>query len=107
MSTAQTEPIRPASIQEAFDAGRRAGFGVAALILSFVTFVSLLGAEKAILAIVLGVLAQRGAQPGSQARRFGRAAVGIGVLFLLTVAVVLIVFWDKIGELVAALEKLS
>ena len=44
-------------IAEAFNAGRRVGFGVSALVLSFVAFLSLLGAEKAILAIVLGTLA--------------------------------------------------
>jgi hypothetical protein len=36
----------------AYEAGRRVGFGVSALLLGFVTFLSLLGAEKAILAIV-------------------------------------------------------
>jgi hypothetical protein len=45
---------------EAYDTGRRVGFGVSALALGLVTFLSLLGAEKAILAIVLGALAVRG-----------------------------------------------
>jgi hypothetical protein len=92
---------------EAFAAGRRSGFAIAALILSIVSFISLLGTEKAILAITLGVLAIRGAQPGTSSRRLAGAAIGIGAMFLVTVAVILTVYWDKVGEFIALLEKLS
>jgi len=94
-------------LSEAFRAGRRAGLAVAALVLSMVSFLSLLGAEKAILAIVLGVLAARGAPPASLARRLGIAAVCIGAAFVLTLAVVLVVFWGQVLEFMQLLQKLS
>jgi hypothetical protein len=99
--------VNEGPIAEAFDAGRRAGFAVSAVALGLVSFLSLLGAEKALLAIVLGVLAARGAPPGSSARRLGVAGVCLGALFLLTLAVVLVVFGDKLLELVELLKKLS
>ena len=92
---------------EAFQAGRRAGFGVAALTLGLVSFLSMLGAEKAVLAIVLGVLAVRGSAPGALARGLGIAAVAIGVVFLLTLALLLLVYWEQVVELVRLLQKLS
>ena len=94
-------------LADAFDAGRRAGLAVAALALSVVAFLSLLGAEKAILALVLAAAALRGARAGAPARRLAVAAVVLATLFLITVAVVLVVFWDQLAELVALLEKLS
>lgn len=92
---------------EAYNAGRRAAFGVSALALALVSFLSLLGAEKAILAIVLGVLAVRGSNAGTLSRQLGRAAIVLGTVFLITVAVVLVVYWDKAVELVRLLQQLS
>ena len=94
-------------VTDAFDAGRRVGFGVSALVLSLVAFLSLLGAEKAILAIVLGALAIRGGKSGSLARRLGIAAMAIGAVFLGTVITVLALFWDRFMELIHALHQLS
>lgn len=91
----------------AFAKGRRHGFAIAALLLSLVSFVSLLGAEKALTAIVLGTLAIKGAEAGSLPRKMGTAAIIISTLFLVTVAIVLIVFWDKAIEIVRLLEQLS
>ena len=92
---------------EAYDAGRRVGFGVSALALGLVAFLSLLGAEKAILAIALGVLAVRGNDSSPLSRRLGSAAIVLGVVFLLTVGVVLVVFWDQAVEFVRLLQQLS
>ncbi len=92
---------------EAYDAGRRVGFGVSALALGLVTFLSLLGAEKAILAIALGALAVRGSASSPLSRRLGSAAIVLGVVFLLTVGVVLLVFWDRAVEFVRLLQQLS
>ncbi len=92
---------------DAFCAGRRVGFGISALVLSLVGFLSLLGAEKAILAIVLGALAIRGSGHGTLARRLGIIAICLGAVFLLTVAVVLVVYWDRILDAIQMLQKLS
>ncbi|MHC4407180.1 MAG: hypothetical protein ACYTG0_46805 [Planctomycetota bacterium] len=92
---------------EAYDAGRRVGFGISALALGLVSFLSLLGAEKAILAIVLGALAVRGSDPIPLSRRLGGVAIVLGVVFLLTMGVVLVVFWDRAVEFVRLLQQLS
>jgi hypothetical protein len=92
---------------EAYDAGRRVGFGVSALALGLVTFLSLIGAEKAILAIVLGTLAVRGSKARSLSRRLGAAAIVLGAVFLATVGVVLVVFWNDVVEFVMQLQRLS
>lgn len=91
----------------AYATGRRDGLGIAALTLGIVTYLSLLGVEKAVLAIVLGVLAIRGGQPGSVAQKFGRTSIVLGVLFIVTLIVVMICYWDKVAELFALLQKLS
>lgn len=92
---------------EAFHAGRRAAFGVAAIATGCVAFLNLLGAEKAILAIVLGAIALRGAPPGAAGRRFGIAAIVLGAVFLVSEAVLLIVFREQFVELLRILENLG
>jgi hypothetical protein len=94
-------------LSNAFHAGRRVGFGISALVLSLVGFLSLLGAEKAILAIVLGALAIRGSGQGTLARRLGLIAICLGIVFLLTLVVVLIVFRGQVLEVIQTLQKLS
>lgn len=91
----------------AYTAGRRAGFGIAALTVGCVSFLSLLGLEKALVAIVLGGLAVRGAPQGSLARRLGVAGIVLGVLFAVTLIVLLLLFHDKVMMLIRALEDLS
>lgn len=96
-----------AQLAQAFAAGRRAGLATAALAVSLIAFLSLLGAEKALLAIALGVLARRGAQPGSAGRRLATVAIGIATVFLITITFVLIVFWKQLVDLVHHLMQLS
>lgn len=88
-------------------AGRQVGLGIAALMVGCVSFVSLLGVEKAVLAIVFGGMAMRGASQGSLAGRLGIAAVVLGVLFILTLIILLIVFHGKVAMLIRLLEDLS
>jgi hypothetical protein len=101
------EPHNHGSAEVAYAAGRRDGLGVAALTLGIVTYLSLLGVEKAVLVIVLGALAIRGGRPGSVAQKFGTAAIVLGVLFIVTFIVVMICYRDKVAELFALLQKLS
>jgi hypothetical protein len=98
---------QPGQIADAYVAGRRMGFAVSALAMSLVAFLSLLGLEKAILAIVLGSLAIREAKRGTLARRLGSVAIGLGALYPVTVAVVLWVFRDRVVEFVRLLQNLS
>ena len=90
-----------------WEAGKRAGLGIAALVIGLVSFLSLLGAEKAIVAIALGAIAMRGQDPGSPARRLGIIAIVLGCLFLVTAIVVLAVFREQLGDLLSALQRIS
>ncbi len=94
-------------LSDAFRAGRRVGFGISALVLSLVSFLTLLGAEKAILAIILGVVAIRGSGQAALARRLGIIAICLGALFLLTLVVVLVVYQDQLRQFIETLQKLS
>jgi hypothetical protein len=86
--------------------GRGEGLALAALSVGIVAFINLVGAEKGILAVVLGVLATRRAV-SSPTRRRGRIAVILGVVQLVTVVGVLIVFREKIAQLLDLLRTLS
>ncbi len=88
-------------------AGRRDGFGIAAIVVGIVTFVSLLGIEKAVVAIVLGALAMQGARQGSRARRLGGAALILAITFEVAFIVLIIVFREQVGAFISALEALS
>ena len=99
--------VTDAQLAEAFDAGRRAGLAMAALALSLVAFFSLLGAEKALLAIALGLLARRGSQPGSAGRRFATVAIGVATVFLVSIVFILIMFWNDLVGLVLYFRQLS
>jgi hypothetical protein len=92
---------------ESFRAGRGTGLAIAALALSAVSFLTLLGAEKAILAIVLAIFAARDAAPATLARRLAVGAVSLATVFLITLAVLLALYWDEAIELVRQLQKLS
>jgi hypothetical protein len=94
-------------LAQAFEAGRRAGLATAAMALSLVAFFSLLGAEKALLAIALGLLARRGSQPGSAGRRLATVAIGVATVFLVSIAFILILFWKELEDIVNYLRQLS
>jgi hypothetical protein len=74
---------------------------------SLIAFLSLLGAEKALLAIALGLLARKGAQPNSAGRRLATAAIAIGCVFLVSIVLIVVLFWKELGELINHLQQLS
>jgi hypothetical protein len=109
-----TQPVSPNELSsaqnplaQAFEDGRRAGLATAALAVSLIAFLSLLGAEKALLAIALGFLARRGSRVGLASRKLATIAIGIATVFLVTVAITLIVFWNELVGLVHYLMQLS
>jgi hypothetical protein len=77
------------------------------LAVGVISFVSLLGVEKASLAVVLGVLAIRGAAAGASGRRLGLAAILLGGLFVVTLIVLLVLFHGKFAEMLRLLQQLS
>ncbi len=98
----QTDPI-----YAAYQRGRRMGLATGALALSVVAFVNLLGMEKSILAGVLALLALQGAAPAADLIRRGRIALAIAVVHILTVIFLLVVFHDKLLQLLHLLQKLG
>ncbi len=103
-----SRPFPPTSpADDGFDAGRRYGLATAALALSVVSFLNLLGMEKSMLALVLAVIAMRGAEPIGILMRRSRVAIGIAVLHVLTISVVLVIFHEKFAELLTLLHELS
>lgn len=98
----QTDPI-----YAAYQRGRRMGLATGALALSVVAFVNLLGMEKSILAGVLALLALQGAAPAADLIRRGRIALAIAVVHILTVIFMLVVFHDKLLQLLHLLQKLG
>jgi hypothetical protein len=93
--------------QLAYQEGRRLGLATAALALSVVAFLNLLGFEKSILAGVLAFLSLQGAAPAVRTLRRGRVALAIVVLHVVTIAGVLALFHDKLRELIHLLHKLG
>lgn len=100
-----TDPM-DSSLREARLQGRAEGLATGALAIALLAFVNLLGAEKGLLALVLGLVALRGAGTGP-ARRRARIAVCLGALQLVTVALVVLLFREEIGQLLALLAKLG
>lgn len=100
-----TDPM-DSSLREARLQGRAEGLATGALAIALLAFVNLLGAEKGLLALVLGLVALRGAGAGT-ARRRARIAICLGALQLVTVALVVLLFREEIGQLLALLAKLG
>jgi len=86
--------------------GRSQAYATAALVAGCVAFINLLGAEKALLAIVFAALALRGSLS-----RAGRTrawiAIGLGVLQPITLIAVLLIFHDKAARLFLLLKDLG
>ena len=98
---------RTDELSKRYDEGRRVGLAIAAIAVAAVAFLSLLGVEKAILALILAVLAFRGAASNSPGRKLAIAAIGIVILYVITVVIVLLVYHEKLAELIRLIQHLS
>jgi hypothetical protein len=94
-------------VHVAYQEGRRLGLATGALALSVVAFVNMLGIEKSVLAGVLALLSLQGARPVASVLRRGRAALAIAAVHAVTIVTVLILFHDKLLQLIHLLQKLS
>jgi hypothetical protein len=102
MNPADTSSNSPAVL------GQKYAFATASLLLGLASFVSLLGLEKALLAILFGYLALKH-QPGpvlAPRRNWARAGVALGVAMLVFVPTLLIAFQDRVAILIDALQRL-
>lgn len=90
----------------AYREGWRAGLALGALTIAGTAFINLLSLEKSLLAIVLAILAIRGAGPGRTTKR-GSLAVCIAVAHLALGSILLILFHDKLAQLLSLLQSLG
>jgi hypothetical protein len=93
--------------QSAYGDGKSMGLALGALAASAVAFVSLLGIEKAGLALVLAVLAIRGTWSGSRARRLAIASIAVACIYAVTYILVIFVYHDKLAELLRLMQRLG
>jgi hypothetical protein len=85
--------------------GQKYAFATVALVLAIGSFISLLGMEKSILAIIFAWLALRTepAPPLSDRRRWGKIAIVLGIIHLALIPTLILLNIDKIR---AALQLL-
>ena len=96
----------PLDVAHSRDTGRREGLAIAALALGLISFLNLLGAEKSILAIVLAMMAMSRTTT-KIVRRRSMIAIGLALVHIATIAVVLVLFKEELGEFIQSLHKLS
>jgi hypothetical protein len=88
--------------------GQKYAFATASLMLGLASFISLLGLEKALLAVIFGYLALR-REPGpalTQRRDWARVGLGLGLTALVGLPLLLLLFRDRLAVLLDALQKL-
>jgi hypothetical protein len=96
---------------EAAVLGQKYAYATASLILSLLCFVNLAGLEKAVIAIVFGMLAlrRRPAPALVQRRTWAMAgvALGAGVIVLVPALIYFVIGTDGLREMVEALARLG
>ena len=75
-------------------------FAVASLVLAIFNFVHIFNVEKALLAIVFGVLAlKRISESGSGGKKLAVAGIVLGIIGVIVTTVMTIVFWPKLMQM--------
>ncbi|MBX3278478.1 MAG: hypothetical protein KF868_10800 [Acidobacteria bacterium] len=89
--------------------GQKYAFATVALVLAIGSFVSLLGMEKSILAIIFAWLALRSepAPPLADRRRWGKVAIALGILHVVLMPTLILLNLDKIRTLLQLLITLQ
>ena len=95
------------AVQNAYADGKRMGIAISAVAMSLVAFLSLLGLEKALLALTLGLIVIRGAERGSPEARSAKVAVAVAAVYITCFLTAVVLFHDRIAEFLKMLQKLS
>lgn len=97
------------STQQSLVLGQKYAFATASLIMGIACFVSFLGMEKAMLAVVFAWLALR-QQPEpalKEHRTWAKAGLVLGILPLVIVPILLILNFDRVLQIIDLLSKLD
>lgn len=89
--------------------GQKYAFATVALVLAIGSFISLLGMEKSILAIIFAYLALR-SEPApllTDRRRWGKVALALGVIHVALMPTLILLNLDKIRAVLQALMALQ
>jgi hypothetical protein len=88
--------------------GQRYAYATASLLLGIASFINLLSLEKALLAIVFAWLALKSNPPPAltERRTWAWCGLTLGLLMFVLVPALLIVFSDRVRELLTALQRL-
>ena len=97
------------SLNQGIILGQKYAYATAALLVGIISYVQLLGIERAVLAIIFAWLALRSnPQPKLQARRlWAVAGLVLGAIMIIIVSAILIFKFDTFKELILNLEKLQ
>lgn len=98
-----------AATKDSLILGQKYAFATVSLILGICSFISLLGLEKAILAIVFAWLALR-AKPEpalTEHRLWAKVGLILGILPLIILPTIIILNFDRLREFIEVLEKMS
>jgi hypothetical protein len=89
--------------------GQRYAYATVSLVLGITCYVHILGMEKAILAIIFGILALKPnpAPPLQDRRAWAKTGIVLAAIMLIAVPTTLLLFWGRIELLVDALKKLQ
>jgi hypothetical protein len=103
MNTSNTETEKSVVL------GQKYAYATASLVLGICCFFSLLGLEKAILAIVFGWLALRAApEPKlNRHRLWAKFGIGFGVLMLVALPVIIALNYQRLLEIIDVLSKMN
>ncbi len=83
-SNTQITPSASSQDQAKFQEGKWTGVAICALAVACIAPLNLLGLEKVILCMTLGILTVRNTKPGTRHHKFGFVAVGVASLMVLT-----------------------
>lgn len=94
-------------MQAAYTEGRRSGLAISALAVAAVSFITLLGMEKVLLALVLAVVALRGAKKTTSARKLAILAIVVAAVYELTWWTIIALYHDKLMEIIHIMQRLG
>jgi hypothetical protein len=89
--------------------GQKYAYATISLILGLACFINLAGLEKAILAVIFGLLALKSTPaPALTTRRvWAKTGVVLGITVLVVIPTIILLNLDRLGVMVEALMKLS